>query len=67
MYFIRLALFIDKLYSVVGGVYVFCHVYCQESNIWLDLNLNEDWNLVQVGMLLLFLQVRRRRTKKQQP
>ncbi len=55
---------IITLCFVVGVVYLFHHVHIQESIMWAHFNLQKDWNLVQVGMVLLFLQVSRWIRKK---
>lgn len=56
----------DTFNSVVGGVYLVYHVLIQKSITWSDFNLNNaDSELLQTGLVLLFLQVGRRKTKKQ--
>ncbi|XP_026149918.1 chitin synthase 1 [Mastacembelus armatus] len=42
---------------VIGGVYLFYHVLIHKSVVWSDFNLkNSDWELLQVGLVLFFLQ-----------
>ncbi|KAF3686333.1 Hyaluronan synthase 3 [Channa argus] len=45
---------------VIGAVYLLYHVLIQKSIIWSDFNLNNDeWELLQTGLVLFFLQVQR--------
>lgn len=56
----------DTMYSVAGAVYLFYHVLIDKSIIWSDFNLqDDDWELLQIGLVLLFLQVSGRKTAKQ--
>ncbi|XP_061522553.1 chitin synthase 1 isoform X2 [Phycodurus eques] len=42
---------------VIGAVYLFHHVLIENSISWSDFNLkSEDWELLQVGLVLFFLQ-----------
>nr|XP_020471317.1 uncharacterized protein LOC109969026 [Monopterus albus] len=42
---------------VIGGVYLIYHVLIEKSIVWSDFNLqNADWELLQVGLVLFFLQ-----------
>ncbi|XP_040894744.1 chitin synthase 1 [Toxotes jaculatrix] len=42
---------------VIGGVYLLYHVVIEKSIIWSDFNLqNDDWELLQIGLVLFFLQ-----------
>ncbi|XP_039984615.1 chitin synthase 1 [Xiphias gladius] len=41
---------------VIGAVYLFYHLLIQKSIPWLDFNLQKDWELLQIGLGLLFLQ-----------
>nr|XP_040056443.1 chitin synthase 1 [Gasterosteus aculeatus aculeatus] len=42
---------------VIGVVYLIYHVLIEKSIIWKDFNLqDEDWELLQIGLVLLFLQ-----------
>lgn len=52
------------MYCVTGVVYLIYHVLIEKSIIWKDFNLqDEDWELLQIGLVLLFLQVNGRRTE----
>lgn len=48
----------DTCNSVVGGVYLFYHLLIKKSIIWSDFNMDsDDWQLLQIGLGLFFLQV----------
>lgn len=56
-----------NMYSVVGGVYVLYHWFIEKSIYWDDFKLGkDDWELLQIGLVLLFLQVGRMRMEKKQ-
>ncbi|KAF0043305.1 hypothetical protein F2P81_004642 [Scophthalmus maximus] len=45
---------------VIGGVYLFYHLLIKKSIIWSDFNMDsDDWQLLQIGLGLFFLQVHR--------
>lgn len=45
---------------VVGGVYLIYHLLIQKSIIWSNFNLqSDDWELLQIGLVMFFLQVGR--------
>ncbi|KAM7423963.1 hypothetical protein PAMA_000360 [Pampus argenteus] len=41
---------------VIGGVYLIYHALIQKSITWLDFELQNDWELLQIGLGLFFLQ-----------
>uniref|UniRef100_A0A3Q3J8L9 chitin synthase n=1 Tax=Monopterus albus TaxID=43700 RepID=A0A3Q3J8L9_MONAL len=46
-----------KLLFGIRGVYLIYHVLIEKSIVWSDFNLqNADWELLQVGLVLFFLQ-----------
>lgn len=54
------------VYSVAGAVYLFYHALIQKTIKWSDFNLQDkDWELLQIGLVLFFLQVSGRKTVKQ--
>ena len=57
---------LHQLFPVVGGVYLLYHVVIEKSIVWSDFNLQgADWELLQIGLVLFFLQVGMRKTEKQ--
>ena len=48
----------DTLYAFVGAVYLINYALIEDSIEWSDFNLGDaDWELLQIGLVLFFLQV----------